>query len=45
MKHLGKQSKQPTSPNIKILDKVKNNNIATLYYCNIKTLQHNNIAT
>ena len=26
MKHLGKQSKQPTSPNIKILDKVKNNN-------------------
>ena len=25
MKHLGKQSKQPTSPNIKILDKVKNN--------------------
>lgn len=31
MKHLGKQSKQPTSPNIKILDKVKNNNIGSNY--------------
>ena len=29
MKHLGKQSKQPTSPNIKILDKVKNNNVGS----------------
>ena len=31
MKHLGKQSKQPTSPNIKILDKVKNNNVGSNY--------------
>ena len=31
MKHLGKQSKQHTSPNIKILDKVKNNNIGSNY--------------
>jgi 7-cyano-7-deazaguanine reductase len=31
MKHLGKQSEQPTSPNIKILDKVKNNNVGSSY--------------
>ena len=31
MKHLGKQSKQPTSPNIKILDKVKNNKVGSSY--------------
>ena len=31
MKHLGKQSKQPTSQNIKILDKVKNNNVGSSY--------------
>jgi len=31
MKHLGKQSSQPTSPDIKILDKVKNNNVGSNY--------------